>query len=312
MRRTIIGFSIVLLITFLIIVAVGDTASQITIFFTGEIRGNFEPCGCDAGPTGGLARRLAYSQSYSNEEGGAGLHVDAGSFFNPPGPSAKAVNQLMKMGLNRTPVRVLNLSVDDLYWWKDLSKEEFHQTTLISTNLFPRNSSVPSPDRYAVVEVPLSGHDGRVARIGFLGLSDPKRVKPNTGFRGVDPLQAVAEIKEEVLGKSDFLIVLADWIRPASDPPEEWPLRRLAEANPEIYVIITTERRFVFYDPVQINSAVLLSSVERGRYLGQLALGFDKSGTMVSIEPKFIEMKEGVPEDELLLREQERLAARLR
>jgi hypothetical protein len=193
-----------------------------------------------------------------------------------------------------------------------LATVDLPHTRIISTNLVPRRETLPAPAPYAVIEVETGGaaRDGKL-RIGFLGLVDPAWVKPNSGFRALDPLEAVARVKEEVAGQSDILIVLWDTIRPQGEIPGDSPIRRMAEQNDEIRFIITTEQRFFLYDPILINRATLLSSVERGRYLGELLLEIGPDGGLATAEARFEEMKEGVPEDPVLRAEQARLSTQL-
>ena len=282
--------------------------SEINIFFTGDVQGNFEPCGCAGGPTGGVARRVGYCNHYIEENGGLALHIDAGNYFASPGQNSKQINSYLKKSLTAIPLEVMNLGSDDLYWWKGLSRFDYAETHFISTNLVPKRDSLETPDRYAIIEFP-SAKLGleKPVRIAFLGLVDPRLVKPNSGFRALDPLKSIRDIKSEVLAKSDFIIVLWDMMRPQGTI-EDSIIEELALEHKEIYSIITTEKRFVLYDPVQINSAIILSSVERGRYVGRLGLGFDESGQVVTVEPEFFEMHEEVPEDPSLAAQQRKIS----
>ena len=149
---------------------------------------------------------------------------------------------------------------------------------------FPRTSPRwirTGPARYRIIEAS-AGEEA--LRIGFLGISDPRKVKPNSGFRGENPAQAVQEIKTEVLKEADFLVVLAD----IPQRPEESTVDQLARDHPEIIAVLTTEDLYRLHEPRVVNNAVILSSVERGRYLGQLQLAIDERGKVEEFEPDFI------------------------
>jgi len=290
-----------------------NSETEVTVFFTGDVNGNFEPCGCKAGPTGGMARRVGYSRDFAHGYEGRILNVEAGNYFEDPGPNAEAINGLMKQALAELPVQVFNLGSQDLYWWQRLSSEKLGETQFISTNLVPMRSKLPAPQKYAVLEVPRSsGTSQRGVRIGFLGITDPARVKPNSGFKAIDPLEAVRKIKEEVMDQADFLFLLADTIRPQGEIPTDSVIRQLAEEHSEIYVIVTNEKRFILYPPTQINSAVLVSSVERGRYLGQMKLVFDEEGSLQQVSSELVELKEGVSEDAGFLEGEKRVSRQLK
>jgi 2',3'-cyclic-nucleotide 2'-phosphodiesterase (5'-nucleotidase family) len=312
-----IRFSIVALLLSLVstvVAAAGsDSETEITVFFTGDVNGSYEPCGCQAGPTGGMARRVGYSRDFADRYSGKILNVDAGNYFESPGPNAEAINAVLKRALVELPVQVSNLGSQDLYWWKELAAEDLGETQFISTNLVPIRSDLPVPPKYRVLEIPItSGGSQHVVRIGFLGIADPARVKPNSGFKGLDPLKAVRDIKEEVMGQADFLFLLVDTIRPQGEIPSSSVIRQLAEEHSEIYVIVTTEKRFILYPPTQINSAILVSSVERGRYLGQMKLVFDDTGSLHEISSELVEMKAGVPEDTVFLESEKRISRQLK
>ncbi len=285
--------------------------SGVRILFSGEVQGGFEPCGCAGGPTGGLSRRLGYRDAVRKDWSGPLYEIDAGNYLAAPGPNGEAINQLMLKSLGRIPISVLNLGVGDLYWWPVLSKLDQKQTRIISTNLVPARPGEPTPERFAVLDIPLTGGPKPSLRLAFLGLVDPSRVKPNSGFRALDPLEAVQQVKPEVLKQADALVVLWDLIRPLGTIPLNSPIHQLAAANPEICLIITTERRDILYDPQKVGNATLLSGIERGRYMGDLRLEVDEEGHVSVVDPKFVELKNGSPEDPEMLEEQESLAARL-
>jgi 2',3'-cyclic-nucleotide 2'-phosphodiesterase (5'-nucleotidase family) len=207
------------------------------------------------------------------------------------------INGLMLESMRELPLSVMNLGIEDLFWWKNLSEGKVGDTQIISTNLVSEAPELPQPAKYAIITVPADQTSlGRDLRIGFLGIADPKRVKPNAQFHGVNPLEAVAAVKDDVMARADFLIVLADVRRDREEIPPDSVLRKLAETHSEIVAILVTERRYRLYHPVQINSATILSSVERGRYLGQLTLELGSSGEVAGVKSEFVELKEGVPE----------------
>lgn len=285
----------------------------LTIFFSGFVEGTFGPCGCKAGPNGGLARRAGYSAEEAKRTDAVVLQVDLGHYFHPLGPQSRAINEFMRAGLRQLPIRVLNLAAGDLFLWEELSDADLGPTQVISTNLVPRDASAAKPKPYAIVEISAAElGTRRDLRIGFLGVSDPARVKPNSGFKGDDPVAAVAKVSRELASRTDFQILLADLPRELGPLAKDSVLHRIASQNPSIYAILTTEKRYVFHPPEQVGNAVILSSVERGRHLGQLTLTLGADGTVEAVQPQLIDLKEGVPEDPALHAAQLELEGRLR
>ncbi len=289
-----------------------SSETAVRILFTGDVQGTFEPCGCAGGPDGGLARRVGYTSEILETWAGPLLQIDAGNYFESPGPSAEAVNQLMEESLERIPITAMNLGSDDLYWWPQLSESKAVRDRLISTNLEPREAGIPVPGRFLIKDVPLVGVEGGAVRIGFLGLVDPMLVKPNSGFRALDPVEAVRAVMPDLRKKADLVILLWDTIRPSQQIPPNSPIVKLAQSVEGIDLIITTEKRFVRYRPFQVGSSVILSSIERGRYLGDLLVTFDRSRSVKDLRPDFMELKDGVREDPQLRAEQDRVAASIR
>ncbi len=285
---------------------------SLTILFTGLVEGTFGACGCKVGPNGGLARRAGYAAGFQNRPGVALLQVDLGNYFKPLGPESDEINKFMQRGLDELPMDVLNLAPGDLFRWGTLSGSEAGPTQVVSTNLVPTDPSVTPPRRYAIVQIPARrlGIE-RDLRVAFLGVSDPRKVKPNSGFKGLDPEAAISQVKGETAGQYDFIVVLADVSRNLGPLSHDSVLYRIANDNPDIYAVLTTEKRYMLHKPEQVNNAIVLSSVERGRHLGQLTLSLTQEGSVEAVEPKFIDLKDDVPADPGLLRSQRELEARL-
>ena len=274
------------------LLASDDEASTVTIFFTGLVDGNYGPCGCTTTPSGGFSRRAAYARQYAEEGESHILHVDLGGMFLPLGPHAEAVNQQFLKAVETLPLSVLNLGSANLFMWDQIASSQLSEH-FISTNLTPFDSSRSTPERYRIVTIPeTTGKSGPLS-IGFVGLTSPRSVKPNSGFRGDDPLQALQAIKAEVMEEADFLVVLTDI---EQRPGEEFHAN-LARAHPEVSVILAAESVYALHEPEMVNHAIILSSVERGRHLGQLKLTIDGKGKVQEVEPEFIQLDDTRPED---------------
>ncbi|MBI4444616.1 MAG: hypothetical protein HY645_01800 [Acidobacteria bacterium] len=229
--------------------------------------------------------------------------MDSGNYLKPPGPNADLVNALMMESLSALPLHVLNLAPEDLFYWKTLSQAA-RRTVIISTNLGPRSKSLPAPAVQTVLEIP--GAEMKLSkniRIGFLGLSSPDSVKPNSGFSALDPDEALDRAKTSLKDRVDFLVLLGAISRGTAT--------KLAIRHPEIRAILLAEKRVIIPTPERVNNAIILPTVDKGQYLGQLSFYFDEGGKIQKVEPDFIELKAGVPENAELLRQQQELSAKL-
>ena len=272
-------------------------APKLAILFSGWIKGTFGSCGCEVDPNGGFPRRATFSRQYAEDFGAPLIQVDAGSIFAPQGPDAKATNEAIFRALEVLPVAVLNLGSEDLYLWPQMASQEGRATRIISTNLVPRKASQKRPDRYAILTLnpEQTGLESEL-RIGFMGFVDPGRVKPNSGFRGQDPVAAIAETMPELAPQVDFVVLLADYFRRGPAEPGSL-LHRMASDNDKIYAILTTERQYTLHRPEQVNNAIILSSIERGRQLGRLVIELDAQGKVSSYQPDVVNMDASYPDD---------------
>ena len=221
------------------------------------------------------------------------INVELGSFFGSLGPLHERVNVIMLDALNRLPVDVFNLTPDDLYMWPELAVADFPKTRFISTNLVAPDG-VKSPARFAVMEIPRSLRGGESIRIGFLGLVAPSTVRPNSKFTALDPREAVTSAKASLQEKVHCWVIIGDF--------SEQLAMTLAVEHPDVFAVLRMERRFRLYPPKQSGNAVLLSSIERGRYLGRLTMSFDEKGEVVAYEPEFTLLDAKVPENPEFLR----------
>jgi len=246
-------------------------------------------------------------KDYRAKAGAYDLQLDLGNYFSSPGPNANAVNNVMLQSLKALPIRVLNLGAEDLHYWEKI--REFVQakqapTQVISTNLVPKDPAVAAPPRYAIVEIP-GERIGlrRPLRVGFVGFCDPAGIKPNSRFKASEPAQAFAAVRPELMKRADFLVVLADLPRATA--------KQLPVGHSEVLAVLLAEKHFVMYPPEQVNNAVILSSTERGRFLGQLEMQLDELGRVTVFKPEVVQLVAGVPEDPGLLAIEKQLTAQL-
>lgn len=198
------------------------------------------------------------------------------------------VNPVMLEALKRLPIHVFNLTSDDFNMWPDLVKLDLPETRFISTNLLAPEG-VKSPDRFTILEIPQTDGDGKMIRVGFLGLTAPAMFQRNSGYTLVDAREAVDTVKKSVKKKVHCWIVVGDF--------SEQLAQTLAVEHRDVFAVLRMERRFRLPQPKQVGNAVLLSSVERGRYLGRLTITFDSSGGVKAYEPEFTKLDSQVPED---------------
>jgi len=285
------------------VVSAEDVAAPgVTIFFTGYVRGNYEPCGCRDNPSGGLARRAGYINRYRENHQDRIINVELGSYFTASLGGGKRVNELMLDALRMLPVHVFHLNGWDLERWPEISGKLGKQTRVISSNIiWPPDAGKP-PARFAVRKISLS--EKQSVRFGFLGLTNPRTLKRGSRFRMRNPLQTLSAALEKHGSKADYWIILSDLTAAAA--------KQMAQQHPQVIAVLLMSKTYKLFQPQQVNQAVILHSVERGRYLGKLRLGFNQNGKITSFEPELINLNEEIRDDEKMARRIEELKQRLK
>ncbi|MFH1965425.1 MAG: hypothetical protein ABIJ42_07760 [Acidobacteriota bacterium] len=197
----------------------------------------------------------------------------------------------MRDALEAKPVSVFNLASEDLNLIGGLDMGSVEGTAVISTNLIsPVGTGFEHVKRYSVKEAVLS--NGWPIRIGFLGIADPRMVKPNSGFSAKDPLSAIAEVLPEIKDNVDLVVVIGEMTEETAD--------KIAGKFPEVYAVLRSERSFRMTKPRQVSNALIMSSVERGRMLGQLTLSLDSEKKVASYTYKYVDLNQRVKSDPAL------------
>ena len=104
--------------------------------------------------------------------------------------------------------------------------------------------------------------------------------------------------------KADYWILLADISTTAA--------KQLAMDHPKIAAILLMGKSYQLGKPKQVNNAVILRSIERGRYLGRLQLLFDAGGKLSSYKPGFINLNVDIKDDEKMAEKIEKISKELK
>lgn len=217
--------------------------------------------------------------------------MELGNFFHQPGPLADKINGYMRDALAAKPLAVFNLASEDLNLVANLDMRGLEETETISTNLVPPDDGrFGFLKRYSVQELVLP--NGWPVKIGFLGVADPRMVKPNSGFTAKEPLDAIGAVLPEITEKVDFTVVIGEMSEQLAD--------QIADSFPEVFAVLRSERSFRMSRPRQVNNALIMSSVERGRMLGQITMILNSKKEMASYSYKYVDLNQRVREDPAL------------
>jgi 2',3'-cyclic-nucleotide 2'-phosphodiesterase (5'-nucleotidase family) len=283
-----------------------DDDYGLTLFYSADIGGNLEVCGCPIRPLGGVARRLGYINAFRQRSPEAAvLMVDAGHIFsddvNEEETALRADAQLMNDWIVRAneqmPLEVVNLSFRDLRYASQLlqkdAKLKTEKSTLISANIKAVDAGRVNPAPY-VIKTVTGKRLPKPVRIAFIGLSDapPENLKAavaHSGFVVEDVLAAAKKTLAEVKDKAD-LTVIVGYLKLGT-------ANKLALQNEDLDLIIAADGRGLVPDPKQVNNALILYAANQTKHLGELRCYVDAQGVVDRFTARYVELDEVIPDD---------------
>ena len=283
-----------------------DDGYAATIFFSADIGGNLEVCGCPIRPLGGIARRLGYINAYRQRTPDAAtLMVDAGHIFSDElsentelNADAKLMNDWIVRANEQMEMAVVNLSYRDLHYAQRLFTPNAalkpEKASLISANVKIPNANIAP----YTIKTLLAKRLKKPLRIAFIGLSeapsdDRKEAIAKQGFTVADPLESAKATLAEVKDKADLNIIVG-YFKPGT-------ANKLATQNSELDLIIAYDDRGIVSDPKQVNNALIVYATRQSKYLGELRMYADVTGEIERFTTRYVELDSVIPDDAAML-----------
>jgi 2',3'-cyclic-nucleotide 2'-phosphodiesterase (5'-nucleotidase family) len=285
-----------------------DDGYATVLFYSADIHGNLEVCGCPIHPLGGLARRLGYIDAFRQRSPDAAtLLVDAGHIFSDDladkvdqrgglRADARLMNDWVVRADEQMNLEVSNLSYRDLPYLKVLLRPGAEivpaKTSLISANIHPVDSTWTQPLPY-VIKTVTAKRLARPLRIAFIGLSDriPDELKDSAGVTGFtidDPAEAAKKTLAAVHDKADVTVVLGYFKLATAN--------KLALQNEDLDVIIAADGRGLVPDPKQVNNTLIVYAANQTKHLGELRFYADAEGSIDKFTNRYVELDEVIPD----------------
>lgn len=283
-----------------------DDGYAATIFFSADIGGNLEVCGCPIRPLGGIARRLGYINAFRQRTPDAAtLMVDAGHIFSDEigengelNADAKLMNDWIVRANEQMEMAVVNVSHRDVKYAQRLyaptAALKPEKTSLISANI---KSTIANIAPYTIKTL-TAKRLTKPVRIAFIGLSEPppddkKDAIAKQGFAFADPLETAKATLAELKDKAD-LNVIVGYFKPGT-------ANKLATQNSDLDLIISYDERGFVHDPKEVNNALILYASRQSKYLGELRMYADASGQIERFTSRYVELDSVIPDDEVML-----------
>jgi hypothetical protein len=284
-----------------------DDGYGLVIFYSTDIRGNLEVCGCAIHPLGGVARRLGYINAFRERSPDAAtMMVDAGAIFidapNEAGtdllPDARLMNEWVVRANEQMNLEVVNLSYRDLRYASGLLRPEAklkpEKTAFISANIKSTDAARVNPAPY-VIKTVTSKRLQKPVRIAFIGVSDAppnslKEAVTASGFTIEDPLEAVKKALAEVRDKADVTVVIGylNFRRGTA--------KKIAQQNDDLDLIIVADENGGG-ETEEVNNALIMHASNQTQHLGELRFYTDASGVVDRFTIRYVDLDEVIPDD---------------
>lgn len=268
------------------------------LYFSTEVAGYIEPCGCTTKPLGGV-QRLATVIRRGHEDR---VLVDAGNLLLPPGGLDELTREqhLLKSRMlarvyRRLGVAAINLGHADLGAGVEhiINLQREGAVPFVSANLRPVGT--PSP----IVARSFMRTIGGI-KIGLTGVTTPEQL---AGARGITAIEHAPILRAEVsaLRKdgAEVIVALAH--------VGELGARELAEAVPELDVIVRAPGTPIEREPSppeQAGGVIIVEAGSQGQHIGRMTLSF---GTSPPERPLVLDAR-----DSRIKHEQRRIERKLR
>ncbi len=267
---------------------VSTASADLVVFYMGEHKGSLETCGCPKRPRGSLPRVGAYLNASRDANpdtrdllvhGGYWLEdsmgVDGGLREDVP-----MMNSWMVQGLDAIALDAANVSFQDL---PGLTALDQTPAWIVSANVtLIEGSDAPAPAPWRIIE-----RDG--LRIGITGITEAGvTFVPAPDYLIGDPFEAGLPVLQALAPQVDVMILLAFQASRAA--------KALAEAVPELDVVVDTAMHREFSDPFVVNQATWVRSHYQTMRLGELRLGLTKAGGVETMLDRKIDMDPEVPD----------------
>lgn len=237
------------------------------LYFSTEVDGYIEPCGCTTKPLGGVQRLATVLESGHAER----ALIDAGNLLFPN--KVDSVTREQHLLKSRVLARVyrrlgavaINVAQNDLTEGTELLKEMQREGAVpfVSANVRPVGDTGPSIARSVMRTI------GDI-KIGITGIATPESVSNKEGIAAIEYGPAlrseIATLRKE---GAEVIIVLAH--------AGELGAKELAKAIPDIDIIVRAPGTPIEREPsapIRANGVLIVEAGSQGQHVGRITLSF--------------------------------------
>ncbi len=242
----------------------GNDSATLVVGVSGNTQGSLEPCGCQAGQSGGLARRQTLLQQQK-----VGLLVDTGNVFGGTGTYERLKGAYLLRGMKHMGYAAVNLGEAEI----SLPVSELSPLSQQSSVSFVScNATANGTPSLPIVPFRIETRSG--LRVGITGIVDMADSSLGKGWIRKPPLEALAATLPALQAQCDVLIVLA------SAPDDT--LAAIAQRFPEIDALFGSTPDAAT-GVSQINRTALFTTGIKGKSWGRLTFAKHKETARLSL-----------------------------
>jgi hypothetical protein len=241
-----------------------STASSIHIAFTGEENGYLEPCGCSEAQLGGFPKRHTLINHLREKDENLIL-LSLGDIPDKIGRQDEIKMETALSALDQIGYVAHNLGEKDIDMGADLLGylSQVSNVVFLSSNIVYLTPQVLNIKPYIIKEIK---NKELLLRVGILGILSPELVENSyQDLEVADPVESLKPLISDLIGKTDFLILLSH--------AEIEESVKIAEACPEFDLIISghrVDRPDLYIE--KVNDTYVIPVGEKGKYLGKITL----------------------------------------
>ncbi len=258
-----------------VLLAAPVMAAEFLLFYSNDVRGETEPCGCSAKQRGGMSRKAAQIKQIAEKEKLPYLFLDSGGllFKQTRLPSdeeaqARIAAQGIIEAMQAMDCRATGIEAHDLAGGVELLRQfqEKGQLKWLSMNL------VESKRKKAIF-TPSALTETAGISVAILGLTDekiPLSAQEKTSYTLLPWEKTLPNALAQVKKKADMIILLSSYPYVVN--------KKIAEAYPEINLILSSGPAAATAYPFMVKETVFAQTGPRGKNLGLMRIVWTEAG----------------------------------
>lgn len=287
-----------LLFTVLLWLPISVNAEQsLRIFYTANVKGFIDPCGCPGAPAGGITRRATFFRQRSNVPS---IKLDGGELLGNDSPIDRMRTIYLLRAMQEMGYRTIGVGPRDFMYGREFiefASEEFG-FTLVNANVVGEDG-VPVFTSFVVEEIADAGLFGRqrsVVRVGVISVigedRPPISLPSDPPVYVTNPVTAAQTAVRELRNDVDVTVLMAN-VSPET-------LEQLRQIDGIDVILMTRLTRIPGKYVVVDDRTVIGYSTLEGRGVGHIDVSL-RNRTMTRAEGSLTMLLENIPEDPLML-----------